>query len=128
MNLNQVTIGSTDLTRSEHFYTSLGLRPIVRDRHYLRFECPRGESTFSVELVEVPPADTALTIYFETDRIDADYVRLVEAGVVSTRNRPTCRGCGGRLGFATPMAIGCAFTTPGSTARIRRGGSSDEGS
>ena len=82
MNLNQVTIGSTDLARSERFYSSLGLRLIVSDGHYLRFECPEGESTFSVELVEGAPADTALTIYFETDRIDAEYARLVEAGVL----------------------------------------------
>lgn len=82
MNLNQVTIGSTDLARSERFYSSLGLRLIVSDGHYLRFECPEGESTFSVELVEGAPADTTLTIYFETDRIDAEYARLVEAGVL----------------------------------------------
>jgi catechol 2,3-dioxygenase-like lactoylglutathione lyase family enzyme len=82
MNLNQVTIGSTDLARTERFYTSLGLHLIVRDQHYLRFECPEGESTFSVELVDGPPVDTAVTVYFETDRIDADYARLVEAGVL----------------------------------------------
>jgi catechol 2,3-dioxygenase-like lactoylglutathione lyase family enzyme len=82
MNLNQVTIGSTDLARAEHFYTSLGLRLIVRDGHYLRFECPQGDSTFSVELVDGAPANTALTVYFETDRIDAEYARLVQAGVL----------------------------------------------
>jgi catechol 2,3-dioxygenase-like lactoylglutathione lyase family enzyme len=82
MNLNQVTIGSTDLGRAERFYASLGLRLIVRYGHYLRFECPQGDSTFSVELVEGRPADSALTIYFETDRVDAEYARLVEAGVI----------------------------------------------
>jgi len=81
MNLNQVTIGSTDLARSERFYTALGLRLIVRDHHYLRFECPEGESTFSIELVDDPAVDTAVTVYFETDRIDALYARLLEAGV-----------------------------------------------
>jgi catechol 2,3-dioxygenase-like lactoylglutathione lyase family enzyme len=82
MNLNQVTIGSTDLTRSERFYAALGLRLIVRDIHYLRFECPEGGSTFSVELVESVAAAEAVTIYFETDRIDAEYARLAESGVV----------------------------------------------
>jgi uncharacterized glyoxalase superfamily protein PhnB len=32
--------------------------------------------------VDGPPADTALTVYFETDRIDAEYARLVQAGVL----------------------------------------------
>jgi catechol 2,3-dioxygenase-like lactoylglutathione lyase family enzyme len=82
MNLNQVTIGSTDLARSERFYTALGLRLIVRDDHYLRFECPEGGSTFSVELVEGETAADAVTIYFENDRIDAEYARLAESGVV----------------------------------------------
>jgi catechol 2,3-dioxygenase-like lactoylglutathione lyase family enzyme len=82
MNLNQVTIGSTDLARSERFYVALGLRLIVRDEHYLRFECPEGGSTFSVESVEGLPAAEAVTIYFETDRIDAEYARLAASGVV----------------------------------------------
>jgi catechol 2,3-dioxygenase-like lactoylglutathione lyase family enzyme len=82
MNLNQVTIGSTDLLRSQQFYAALGLRLIVRDEHYLRFECPEGGSTFSVELVEGSAAAEAVTIYFETDRIDAEYARLAAAGVV----------------------------------------------
>jgi catechol 2,3-dioxygenase-like lactoylglutathione lyase family enzyme len=82
MNLNQVTIGSTDLARSERFYTALGLRLIVRDDHYLRFECPEGGSTFSVESVEGETAADAVTIYFENDRIDAECARLAESGVV----------------------------------------------
>jgi catechol 2,3-dioxygenase-like lactoylglutathione lyase family enzyme len=82
MNLNQVTIGSTDLARSERFYAALGLRLIVRDRHYLRFECPDGGSTFSVELVEGSATAEAVTIYFETDRIDAEYSRLDASSVV----------------------------------------------
>ncbi len=48
MRLNQVSVGSTNLDRSEAFYRTLGLNLVVKDEHYLRLECPSGESTFSV--------------------------------------------------------------------------------
>jgi len=79
--LNQVTVGSTDLGRSERFYAQLGLRLIVKDDHYLRFECPDGESTFSVEVMNpVQPSD-AVTLYFECDDLDGECERLRRAGV-----------------------------------------------
>jgi len=79
--LNQITIGTTDLARAETFYTLLGLRLIVRDHHYLRFECPDGDSTFSVELVTLIPDEEAVTIYFETEHLDAEHDRLVRSGI-----------------------------------------------
>lgn len=78
MRLNQVTVGSTNLDRSEAFYRTLGLRLIVKDEHYLRFECPSGESTFSVDLVG--DETEQVTVYFECDEIDHDYERLRGAG------------------------------------------------
>jgi catechol 2,3-dioxygenase-like lactoylglutathione lyase family enzyme len=81
MRLNQVTVGSTDLDRSEAFYAALGLELIVKDGHYLRFECPDGESTFSVEKVDDIPDTEQLTVYFESDRIDDEFERLRAAGV-----------------------------------------------
>jgi len=81
MRLNQVTVGTTDVGRAEEFYRLLGLRLIVKDDHYLRFECPDGESTFSVELVATVAADEHVTVYFETEDLDADYVRLRDAGI-----------------------------------------------
>jgi len=81
--MNQVTVGSCDLARAEDFYTALGLRLIVRSDHYLRFECPDGEATFSVELVADPPATSAesVTVYFECDDLDAEHARLTAAGI-----------------------------------------------
>jgi catechol 2,3-dioxygenase-like lactoylglutathione lyase family enzyme len=79
--LNQVTVAATDLERAEGFYRLLGLRLIVRDHHYLRFECPVGDATFSVELTPDPAVDEHVTIYFETERLDAEYERLATAGV-----------------------------------------------
>ena len=49
MNLNQVTVASTDVARSIEFYSKLGLKLIVNSHSkYARFECPEGHSTFSV--------------------------------------------------------------------------------
>jgi catechol 2,3-dioxygenase-like lactoylglutathione lyase family enzyme len=81
MRLNQVTVGSTDLDRSESFYRTLGLRLIVKDDHYLRFECPEGEGTFSVDLVADVPELEQVTLYFETDDVDGAYRRLRRAGI-----------------------------------------------
>lgn len=81
MRLDQVTVGSTDLARSEAFYRTLGLQLIVRDGHYLRFECPDGESTFSVELVDEVRHTEQVTVYFESDRIDDECERLGAQGV-----------------------------------------------
>jgi catechol 2,3-dioxygenase-like lactoylglutathione lyase family enzyme len=79
--LNQVTVGATDLARSERFYGSLGLRLIVRSDDYLRFECPDGGSTFSVERVDAVPDGEQVTLYFETESLDAEVERLRRAGV-----------------------------------------------
>lgn len=76
MRLNQVTIGCTDIDAAERFYRLLGLRLIVKTDHYLRFECPDGDSTFSVEHGGAVPAGEQVTIYFETDDLDAEYHRL----------------------------------------------------
>jgi catechol 2,3-dioxygenase-like lactoylglutathione lyase family enzyme len=81
MRLNQTTVGSLDLERSERFYRTLGLVLIVKDDHYLRFECADGQSTFSVERVESAPTNEHVTIYFETDDVDGTYARLTGAGV-----------------------------------------------
>jgi catechol 2,3-dioxygenase-like lactoylglutathione lyase family enzyme len=79
--LNQVTVGSTDLDTSEDFYTKLGLKLIVKDDHYLRFECPTGDSTFSVDLVDRVPQSEQVTLYFESDNIDVEYNRLCHLGI-----------------------------------------------
>lgn len=87
MRLNQVTLGSTDIGRSERFYRLLGLRLIVKTDDYLRFECPDGDSTFSVERVNTAPTGEQVTIYFETDDLDGEYQRL--RGTVEFSQPPT---------------------------------------
>ena len=84
MNLNQVTVFSTDVARAIEFYTTLGLRLIVEDLpKYARFECPEGPSTFSVHAAEhVPPSDTV--VYFECAELDETVGSLRERGIVFT--------------------------------------------
>lgn len=80
MNLNQVTLPSTDIERSIHFYEGMGFTPIVVSEHYARFECPDGDSTFSVHRVSDQVKDSGVVIYFESGELDKLVSDLVERG------------------------------------------------
>lgn len=83
MNLNQVTVPVTDVSRSIAFYKLLGLRLIVEALpHYARFECPDGTTTFSLHLEENRLQGAGAWIYFETKNIDKEVSRLLEQGIV----------------------------------------------
>ena len=82
MNLNQVTLPSIDIEASKVFYREMGFTLIVDSPHYARFECPEGEATFSVHIVDEVPADTGVVIYFESDRLDARVEELEDIGFV----------------------------------------------
>lgn len=83
MNLNQVTVPSTDIEASIRFYEQLGLRLIVHSqRHYARFECPNGDATFSVHKVDIAsPTGNGAWIYFEVERLDALVEKLIAIGI-----------------------------------------------
>jgi len=82
MNLNQVTVPSIDLAVSVPFYQSLGLDLIVHaPPHYARFECPSGDSTFSLHQVEALPQGDGVYVYFECDDLDSRVDQLVASGV-----------------------------------------------
>jgi len=82
VNLNQVTVPAVDVAASVEFYKRLGLRLIVDSvPRYARFECPDGESTFSIHQVEDVPNTSGLTVYFECDDLDQLVVRLVAEGI-----------------------------------------------
>lgn len=82
MRLNQVTAPARDLGASVAFYRLLGLRLIVESPHYARFELPEGEATFSLHVVtgEIARAN-APQIYFECGDLEAEVVRLKQAGI-----------------------------------------------
>lgn len=82
MNLNQVTIPSLDVTKSIAFYKNIGLQLIVETLpHYARFECPEGDSTFSIHLVEKLPEGAGTIVYFETGKLDEEVARLRKSGL-----------------------------------------------
>jgi len=82
MNLNQVTLPSTDLSKAVPFYQKLGLKLIVSALpHYARFECPEGDATFSLHLIDEIEADGQTMIYFEIDNLDEYVEKLIIKGI-----------------------------------------------
>ncbi|MBL0125210.1 MAG: VOC family protein [Betaproteobacteria bacterium] len=80
MRLNQVTVTVTDIESASAFYRTLGLKTIVKSPHYARFECPQGESTFSIHLGEVS-AVASTVVYFENEQLDAVVKKLKSEGI-----------------------------------------------
>lgn len=82
MRLNQVTVPTRDLERSVAFYQTLGLKLIVRNDHYARFELPDGDATLSLELThDVQGAANGPHVYFECDDLDARVAALKAQGI-----------------------------------------------
>lgn len=88
MNLNQVTLAAIDLDASVKFYQLLGLTLIVDTPHYARFECPNGDSTFSLHKAEPPMAEPSFLIYFECENLDQTVTEIQEKGI-SFSKEPT---------------------------------------
>ncbi|MTI88550.1 MAG: VOC family protein [Balneolaceae bacterium] len=82
MNLNQVTVPSQDLSVSVPFYQKLGLKLIVdAPPHYARFECPDGESTFSIHKTNERPSGSGVYVYFECENLDETVEGLIKKGI-----------------------------------------------
>jgi predicted enzyme related to lactoylglutathione lyase len=82
MDLNQVTLPSTDIERSVAFYSAMGFTQIVSNPpKYARFECPGG-ATFSVHRVEAAIGDSHVIVYFECADVDATCTALASQGIV----------------------------------------------
>ncbi|WP_437399033.1 VOC family protein [Flagellimonas lutimaris] len=82
MNLNQITVPSLDLTKSIAFYETLGLKLIVKSLpHYARFECPDGDSTFSLHQTEELPKGEGIYVYFECENLDEQVETLKQKGI-----------------------------------------------
>ena len=80
MNLNQVTLPVSDLPEASAFYRNLGFTQIVDSPHYARFECPEGDSTFSLAL-EPDTGNNHTVIYFEHEALDEWVDQLKGRGV-----------------------------------------------
>ncbi len=81
MDLNQVTLPSKDIARSIKFYRDLGFTLIVETAHYARFECPVGDATFSVHLVDREISETGVVVYFEASDLDERVSKLSHRGI-----------------------------------------------
>lgn len=82
MNLNQITVPSLDLEKSIPFYETLGLKLIVKSLpHYARFECPNGNSSFSLHQTDKLPKGDGIYIYFECENLDEKVKKLKEEGI-----------------------------------------------
>ncbi|MFK7001946.1 VOC family protein [Flavobacterium oreochromis] len=83
MNLNQITVPSLNLTRSIPFYEKLGLKLIVKSLpHYARFECPKGNATFSIHKTNELPKGEGICVYFECENLDEQVNKLKKFGIV----------------------------------------------
>jgi catechol 2,3-dioxygenase-like lactoylglutathione lyase family enzyme len=82
MNLNQVTIYSSEPRESVGFYQKLGLKLIVDSLpRYARLECPDGEATLSIHSTEDLHAASNIVLYFECEDLDARVAELKNAGL-----------------------------------------------
>lgn len=82
MNLNQVTVPSLNVENAIFFYEKLGLKLIVKSLpNYARFECPDGNSTFSIHLTETLPQGDGVYVYFECEDLDGHVASLKENGI-----------------------------------------------
>lgn len=85
MRLNQITAPARDLAASIAFYELMGLKLIVENDHYARFELPEGEATFSLHSAPAAAAENAPILYFECDDVDMAVAHLEQAGVAIDR-------------------------------------------
>lgn len=82
MNLNQITVPSINVEKAIDFYETLGLHLIVKAiPKYARFECPKGDSTFSIHEVDKLPKGRGIIIYFEIENLDETVLNLQEKGI-----------------------------------------------
>ena len=83
MNLNQVTVPSLNVKRAVEFYQLLGLKLIVQNYpSYARFECPEGQATFSIHLVDKLPGANGTIVYFECNNLDDTVQQLKNKNIV----------------------------------------------
>lgn len=90
MNLNQVTLPAKDIEESASFYRRMGFLQIVDSPHYARFECPRGNATFSI-ILEKEDFHNGAVIYFEDADLD-NWVERLRAKGFQFEQLPTDMG------------------------------------
>lgn len=87
MNLNQVTLPVKHMDVATEFYIQLGFTQIVDTPHYVRFECPEGNATFSLSLDGTDYSNGAV-IYFEHEALD-EWVTMIKSKGIDFEQEPT---------------------------------------
>lgn len=87
MNLNQLTLPTSDMETSTEFYRTMGFLQIVDTPHYARFECTQGHSTFSLSL-DSSGLENPTVIYFEHEQLD-ELVTALKAKGIDFEQEPT---------------------------------------
>ena len=122
MDLNQVTLPSTDVARSAAFYRALGFTQIVSSLPcYARFECPIGGATFSLHQMASVPESSGVVVYFECVDLDATCQQLKDRGVIFDTPPTDQPGVGAKPTCATRMETSFAFIVLGTHAATRHG-------
>jgi catechol 2,3-dioxygenase-like lactoylglutathione lyase family enzyme len=85
MDLNQVTLRSNNIRDSIEFYSNMGFKLIVKNNNYARFECPKGDSTFSIHLTN-EKISSGTVIYFEVNDVVKTVSELKEKGYEFTQD------------------------------------------
>lgn len=82
--LNHITVFVKDVEKSILFYEKLGLNLIVKSLpKYARFECKRGDATFSLHKIEEGKEIYCSSfIYFETGNLDREVLELQKQGII----------------------------------------------
>jgi len=89
MNLNQITVPSLNVGKSVSFYKKLSLKLIVEALpKYARFECPDGDSSFSIHLVDKLPSGNGVYVYFECDNLE-DQVKSLQQKNIKFEEMPS---------------------------------------
>ncbi len=91
MNLNQVTVPSTNVPQAITFYKKLGLKLIVHTHdEYARFESPDGDATFSIHFTPEIVKGTGIWLYFEVPDV-AKKVTELRAKGITFETEPTAQ-------------------------------------
>ena len=86
MNLNQITLPVKNIDEACLFYLKLGFIQIVDSPHYARFQCPTGESSFSL-LLDNRKFENGAVIYFEHEALD-EWVNEIKSRGIEFEQEP----------------------------------------
>lgn len=83
LDLNQITLPTTQMENTAAFYQLLGCVLIVDSiPRYCRFKAPAGNTTFSLHRSETPPTPPGMVLYFECENLEEQVALLESKGVV----------------------------------------------